>query len=1108
MGTFLKRAGKTLEKVGKESLERLAEDVQQTGALKEKAEQVCRKLEIIGKKNLGRLAKDFVAETKVTDQLTGGHGSADVMPSNTNQNGHQSELPSTETEAGTQNENMMDNELRVKLQNVFQQGKVPFYVRTLAVCGYRSAGKTTLLRKLLNESFREDEPITDGIQIGQMDIKNWGKKLDNPSDDLTTAIASCVLNSGKQPLEGAPAGQSGTDSGEEQKGIDEGAVMNEGFANEILMKVKETTRVPEEFSVFRYYDFGGHVEYHQMHMPFLPNNAVYLLVVNLNLELNNTLPAKERPLRGQKVIDACGFTVQEYLDYWIRCISSICRDSKTTHHVILVGTFANDCINAEEALSTIYNYLQKYFPSGVLYDQTFTVDNSVDHDQGTGYSELRSAIEKLSRQVAFEHNIALCHAKLYYHILHCTEKYLLCSDLYLPWYEIMGSPQGIEVSSADKKLHIQAALQVLNCMKFAYYSDPILVLDPQWLIDLMAALIPINCMPPPKVQTAPFPIQREWMKLVNTGKFSENLLQYIWSIETLKLKVELLDIMKSLKLVVHANPESKCYHLWFKRKQREIFLCFYENQVLMPFRKDVFNELIPLFQKEWPCIESLDATFVQLKKAKNADYKVHLELRHDKVLLVNKNEFEHDDFVYKVGSIVEPIQKQYPTLFLFVDGKPYKAIELFLQVRHRIQESMEVVNVVKIILEDQPEKQRDIFFRDQSVDIRFDTTPEDMVDDIEERMLIKALAELNRFHGAHAEEICRQKLELLPKVYFFSKGRELVTNLCELLIKLHNDSMEDWRYVLDDIREIFQCCVIQCMLDTASQPVDYSEIQTLDAYEMFEKAQHGISESAIRDILHLQDISMLDKSTMLEDFAEKLTMSIHRLFWIVKLVFVKCVDGTNEKSAREKSLEESISTLYFKSYRRYMECEKELGALRSKQYELSKARNSTPNSKDCKGWIHKNFSNFVQKMGEGVHRPVVDKLFEKCLNNEEVGNVSSKSTSQEKNRELLSIMLNKGESVCRLFLTIFCNEDPSNEMTRKQSGILLLPIRMFLDGGRQRVVRWCLDSRFLLLSMRIRIEATPTPPGKPWSEMHCQRYQRIPLPENGWTIPAKATKLN
>ncbi|XP_048459085.1 uncharacterized protein LOC109936871 isoform X2 [Rhincodon typus] len=1038
MDRFLKPAGKQLEKLAKQSIESIIQDLQHSERLENHASDnskhnvegddvqskpLGRKLEIIGKQQLKILAKQFVDETDVTEQFSAGRGGDDDRSDNVTDSSCQGELTSTETGVETQNENVTD-ELKKKLQNVFQQGKVPFHVRTLTVCGYRSAGKTTLLRKLLNESFREDEPITDGIRIGQIDIKNWEKKLDNPSDDLTTAIASCVLNSDKKNPERTQTEQSGTCSGEEQKCVVEDAVVNESFAKEILMKVKETTQVPEEFSIFRYYDFGGHVEYQQMHMPFLPNNAVYLLVVNLTLGLNDTLPTKERLLRGQKIIDACGFTVQEYLDYWIGCISSLCRDSKTAHHVILVGTFANACKNAEEAMNTIYSYLHKHFPAGVLYDQKFIVDNSVDHDQGAGYTKLRSTIDTLSRQVAFEDNIVLYHAKLYYHILHCTEKYLLCSDLYLPWYKIMCCPQGIEVNNAAKMHQVQAALQVLSCMKFAYYSDPILVLDPQWLIDLMAAMIPINCLSPPTIQTAPLPIHREWMKLVNTGKFSEDLLQYIWPKETLKLKNELIDIMKCLKLVVQANPESKCYHLWFKRKQREIFLCFYENQIMTHFRKDVFNELIPIFQKEWPYIESLDATFVQLEKKKHAEYKIYLELKSDKVLLVNKNEFEHDDFLYKVGAIVEYMQRSYPTLCLFVDGKPYKAIELFLQVRHRIRENMEVVNAVKIFMEDQPENQKDIFFREQLIDIRFDTTPENMVDSIEERMLIKALAELNRFHAADTEEICRQKLERVPMSHFFSKGRELVTNLCDLLRKLHS-STESRRYILDNVGHIFQCCVIQCMLDSENQPVDYREIPKLDVCETFEKAQHGIPESAVRDIQHLQDLATVDDTTMPEDFTEKLTISMHHLFWIVKLIFVKYC-----KSAKELSLEESISTLYFKNYQRYVEYEKELGTLRSEQ-KLVKAKVSNQKSPDCREWIHKNFSKFVQKMGEGVHKPVVDELFEKCLNKEEVDNISSKITYQERNRELLRILLNKGEVTCRMFLAIFCNKDPSNEMTRK-----------------------------------------------------------------------------
>ncbi|XP_072118355.1 uncharacterized protein [Mobula birostris] len=1014
MDRLLKKAGRELEKFGKENI-----------------------LQNIDHKKIDRelkrvLRKDKTVREQSEETNLPGEASAPSMC--------QGEPTTTNTLAAeTQNEERT-GELKEKLQNVFQQGKVPFYVRTLTVCGYRSAGKTTLLRRLLNEPFREDEPITDGIQIGQIGIKNWEEKIDNPSDDLTTAIATCVLNTDKQPLDGTPEDQanSTTHLNEEPKDKTEDPVMDEHFTNEILMKLQETSECSDGFSVFRYYDFGGHVEYQQMHMPFLPQNAVYLLVVNLNLELNDKLPAKERPLRGQKVMDTCGYTVKDYLDYWIRCISSLSRDHKAAYRVILVGTFAKSCNKTEEILSNIYSYLQKHLAAS-LYAEKFAVDNSVDNDMGVGYTELRLAIDRLSREVAFEDDIVLCHAKLYYHILNCTEKYLLCSDKYLSWYDTMGNPQGTDVSSAHKKLQVQAALQALNCMKFAYFSEPVLVLDPQWLMDLMAALIPINCAPPLKIQTAPFPIQSQWMKLVNSGKFSESLLDYIWPIETLKLKDELLDILKSFNLVVLSDPASKCYHLWFKRKQREVFLCLYENQAMDFFQKDIFNELIPMFQKEWPYIESLDATFVRLEKKKNADYKIHLELRSDRVFLVNTNEFEHDDFVYKVGSIVECMQKRYPALCLFVDGKPYKAVELFLQVRKSIKKNADVVNIVKIFMEDKPERQKDIFFRDQSIDIRFDTTTEDMVQMIQERMLIKTLAELNWFHGPDAEDICRKKLELLPEACCFPKGAQLVNNLCELLRKLHSNCTEARRSILDEVGEILKCCVIQCMLDTTDRPVDHSEMPSLDTYQLFKKAQPGVPESAIRDIEQLQNLSMSDECSTSENFIEKLTISIHRLFWITNLVFVKCVD---EKNPQEKCLEEKISNLYFKTYQQYVEHEKELDILRNQLHNLTTAVNSVPKVTSCRDWLHKNFSKFVQTMGEGVHKPVLDKLYEKHLNEEEISNISSKKTRQERNRELLRLMINKGEETCKLFLHIFCSKDPSNEITQKiQSEINLgLPV--------------------------------------------------------------------
>eukprot|EP00062_Callorhinchus_milii_P011094 gi/632956643/ref/XP_007894059.1/ PREDICTED: uncharacterized protein LOC103180176 [Callorhinchus milii] len=972
------------------------------------------------------LGKEICSDNEKNDDETSNESLKSSQPTDSDETSI-----STEVIAQTENEDL-EAKFKIMLQNRLCHGEVPFYVRTLAICGYRNAGKSSLLRRLVNEPFQENESITDGIKIGQIDIKKWKRKIDDPSDDLTSMIMSSVINCGKGTPEGILSEQSDS-SIEEQE--NKGGAVNESLTNAVLLKVKEMDRdsqKPEEVSIFRYYDFGGHVEYQQMHLPFLPNHAVYLLVVNLNLRLNDTLPIKERLHRGQKVMDTCGFTVKEYLDYWITFICNLCKDTTPMHRVVLVGTFSNDCRNAEEALSTVYDYIQEHFPPDVLHAQRFAVDNSVEQDQENGYAQLRSAIDGLAGQVAFEDKIAVSHASLYYHILNCSEKYFLCSNMYSSWYEIMGSPHGVEVSSVDKKQVVKAALDILNCMKFAYYSDPVLILDPQWLTDLMASLIPINCTLPPQIQKATFSIQREWMKLVNTGKFSEDLLQYLWSEETLRFRDELLEILKELKLIVHVSPQSKRYYLWLKRKHREMVLCFNENQTWSVFRKDIFNELIPSFQEEWPYIESLEDNAVQLAKVQNADYKIKLELKPDRVLLVNQNEFESDDFICKTGSIVEEMRRKYPTLCLFVDGRLYKAFELFLQVRQSVRERTEAVTAVKIFVDDQPEKQKDIFFRDQSINVRFDITAEEMVLKIEERMLIKALGEVNRFHGPKTEEVCKEKLQLLPAVHFLPKGKELVRNLCELLRELHKKSvtlnLESRKSAISNMQNTLHCCVIQCMLDTAipGEPVDYSESQTLDVFETIAKAHPEIPESAIRDILQVQDFPVEEEFYIPEDFKEKLTISIHRLFWIVKLVFVKLTG----KSLKEKYLEETISNLYFKDYAWFMKNEQELGELRD-ELDTFKKKRYKQQKKNYGEWIQSNYSNFVQKMGEGVRKTIVDKLFQNCLNDEEVSIMSSKNTLQDRNRELLEILKGKGDISCKAFLNFFCSADPCSEMTTK-----------------------------------------------------------------------------
>ncbi|CAG2246264.1 unnamed protein product [Mytilus edulis] len=177
------------------------------------------------------------------------------------------------------NMSVYDREAFLKAANT---GTTTRYNIRVMIVGKQSAGKTCLLRRLMNEEI-DDVISTDGINIERrkchIDIKTADK---NPLDF--------------------------------------------------------STNQREEFAVCGFWDFAGQKEFYATHQTFLSANAVYLLVIDLSEDFKS----KTYENMIEKEFD----TIGEYIDFWLDNIHCYCTDDKKTSTkghilnppVIIVGT--------------------------------------------------------------------------------------------------------------------------------------------------------------------------------------------------------------------------------------------------------------------------------------------------------------------------------------------------------------------------------------------------------------------------------------------------------------------------------------------------------------------------------------------------------------------------------------------------------------------------------------------------------------------------------------------------------------------------------------------------------------------------------------------------
>ncbi len=316
------------------------------------------------------------------------------------------------------------------------------------------------------------------------------------------------------------------------------------------------------------WDLGGQVIYYILHHIFLRWNCVYILVVNLSRPLHSKVPTHELPPHARQK----SMEYYQSIEFWLNMVFSHMvkmKDTEELPSVVLVGTH-KDTLHEDPAIQTrmaneYFSKLQSLFLNKAHFKQVHSTFLAVDSKNGDpeNYAKLRTLIFDLVEK--------RCNQKSTRPIrwLRLEKKlHELKNDESLPDLD-RNLVSFQRVRNFAKKFHIQSDEDLKLFLEFHHLTADItycsreglndfVVLHPQWLIDVLKALITLDQFYPESQKCV-----QDIKQLQNEGilKTNSSLLNMVWS-RFLKgdspraAKSYLLNMMSEFDLAVKYTDET------------------------------------------------------------------------------------------------------------------------------------------------------------------------------------------------------------------------------------------------------------------------------------------------------------------------------------------------------------------------------------------------------------------------------------------------------------------------------------------------------------------------------------------------------------------------
>ena len=486
----------------------------------------------------------------------------------------------------------------------------------LMLIGQGGAGKTSTKKSLKGICFDPNEARTDGIDVDPSHFKvsteTWrtgeqgnDKNSDTAAyldyhlarciaDSLKTQETSIQRNTERDSLDSeiieVPEQPITTEESGDKDQKEEAATAKRLSRSDIDDDSFSLSTVPEEVAAvterflredgddgiedihFTFWDFAGQSVYYVTHPLFLTARAMFLLVYDLSLNPDD----EAKPVLKQGVYEESeeSYNIKtnfDYLDFWMRSVASLARGQaegsrleETTSvklpPVFLVCTHADKPYghgDPRKLARKIFGYLKRK-PYGAHVCDVFWIDNtslSVKNSDCPEVVRLRQEIIAVAKELPFiNETIPINWLKF--------EKALQAKK------EVGNKRISLEtakdIAKNDCNIGGQKEFETLmhyldDIKSLIHYDDTVqlnqlVVLDPQWLVDVFKKVITVKAYDPEEKE-----FLHLWRKLESTGVLDEKLVAHVWGplFEDKETLESLIGIMERFSLLcpwsVHAS---------------------------------------------------------------------------------------------------------------------------------------------------------------------------------------------------------------------------------------------------------------------------------------------------------------------------------------------------------------------------------------------------------------------------------------------------------------------------------------------------------------------------------------------------------------------------
>ena len=315
------------------------------------------------------------------------------------------------------------------------------------------------------------------------------------------------------------------------------------LVKELLRNTKKNEEKDELFSIL--WDFGGQSVYYATHPIFLTERAIYILTCDLSRDpYQKAVSVVRKGLYKNKEDDYCNKTNLDNLDFWLSSVYSLVgphadgqnisvplASPKMLPPVFLVCTHADEpyCRNRDprELALDIYGFLKKKPYRNHLFKDVFVVDNTKsgsETDECPEVVRLRKEIISVAQSLPQMQEAVPLKWLRFEHILQS-----LLEKQY-KWIPINEAKRiATDECAIDGDEQFRTMLDFLHDQKVLIHFNEtpelnnMVILDPQWLIDIFKKVITVK-----RYEPTEYILEQFWLKLHETGILDERLLVHEW----------------------------------------------------------------------------------------------------------------------------------------------------------------------------------------------------------------------------------------------------------------------------------------------------------------------------------------------------------------------------------------------------------------------------------------------------------------------------------------------------------------------------------------------------------------------------------------------------